>query len=166
MDALGVDIGGVIIQGAAGVSTNADTSFFGGNFLATPALPGVMESLKRLVRHFDGQVYLVSKCSPSTAERTAKWLRHNDFYNQTGIWPGRVHYCRERRDKAAIAQQLGLTHFVDDKLEVLGYLIEAGVPNAYLFSPRQSEVDAHAQYLDRVAIHHNWPKLAAELINA
>lgn len=46
MDTLGVDIGGVIINR---VNDDTDTSFFGDNYLATTATPGVFWALAQLV---------------------------------------------------------------------------------------------------------------------
>ncbi|MEV7330303.1 hypothetical protein [Micromonospora sp. NPDC093244] len=72
-----------------------------------------------------------------------------------------VHFCRTRPDKAPIARRLGLTHVVDDKLEVLGYL--DSVPHRYLFRPRPAEVAANAALLPRVHRVESWPELTALL---
>jgi hypothetical protein len=159
MDALGVDIGGVIITHDDDVE---DTSFFGESFLRTPPVPDAFESLAALVRdRFGDRVHLVSKCGEETEVRTRRWLAHHDFYAVTGIAADRVHFCRERADKAPIAARLGLTHFVDDRLEVLSFLTT--VANRFLFRPTQAEVEAHWGHLGSVKRVESWPELVATL---
>lgn len=161
VDVLGVDIGGVIIDGANG---NADTSFFGDNHLATPACPGAFDALARLVQHrFGPRVYLVSKCRQHTQDRSLGWLAHHGFYERTGVLPGHVRFCRERSDKAVIAAELGLTHFVDDRLEVLGYLLDI-VQSPFLYRPRKDEVQKHAHLLPRVQLVQSWTEIEAAIL--
>ncbi|MEV4121365.1 hypothetical protein [Micromonospora sp. NPDC049645] len=153
MRRLGVDIGGVIIEPA---DDDADTSFFGAHYLRTPAVDGAFDALAALGPTFD-EVHLVSKCGEDTERRTREWLAHHDFAARTGIAAHRVHFCRTRPDKAPIARRLGLTHFVDDKPEVLGYL--DSVPHRYLFRPRPAQVAAHAALLPRVHRVESWSEL-------
>ncbi|GAA4570717.1 hypothetical protein GCM10023176_29910 [Micromonospora coerulea] len=93
--------------------------------------------------------------------RTRHWLAHHDFHRRTGIGPERLRFCRTRPEKGPIAARLGLTHFVDDRLEVLGYLDTVG--HRYLFRPRPDEVTAHAAHLAGVHRVESWPELAATL---
>ncbi|KAB1934526.1 hypothetical protein F8271_23075 [Micromonospora sp. ALFpr18c] len=158
MRRLGVDIGGVIIEPA---DEDADTSFFGAHYLRTPAVDGAFDALAALGPAFD-EVHLVSKCGEATEQRTRKWLAHHDFAARTGIPVERVHFCRTRPDKAPIARRLGLTHFVDDKLEVLGYL--ESVPHRYLFRPRPAQVATYAAVLPRVHRVESWPELTPLLL--
>jgi hypothetical protein len=151
MRLLGVDIGGVIIEPA---DDDEDTSFFGPNYLHTPPVLGAFDALAALGGAFDA-VHLVSKCGEDTSRRTLEWLAHHDFAGRTGIGPDRVHFCRTRAEKGPIAADLGLTHFVDDKLEVLGYLTT--VAHRYLF--RTVVADPPAGVV-RVA---GWPELVALL---
>lgn len=161
MDALGVDIGGVII---GRVDNNADTSFFGDNYLATPASPDVFDVLARLVKHrFGPRVYLVSKCGQRVQNRSLEWLAHHRFYERTGISPERVRFCRERSGKAAIAAELGLTHFVDDRLEVLGYLVGI-VAGLFLYQPQEREIQRNVHYLPHVHRAETWTEVEAAIL--
>ncbi|MDG4780503.1 hypothetical protein O7614_12705 [Micromonospora sp. WMMD961] len=153
MRRLGVDIGGVIIEPA---DEDADTSFFGAHYLRTPVVDGAFDALAALGPDFD-EVHLVSKCGEATERRTREWLAHHDFAERTGIPVERLHFCRTRPDKAPIAERLGLTHFVDDKLEVLGYL--TSVPHRFLFRPRPAEVAARTALLPLVHRVESWPEL-------
>jgi len=152
---LGVDIGGVIIQPS---DDDEDTSFFGEHYLRTPPMPGVFDALATLRGE---EVWLVSKCGESTERRTRDWLAHHDFTARTGIGFDRVLFCRERPDKAPIAARLGLTHFVDDRLEVLGYLTT--VPHRVLFRPSEDEIAGHRETLGAVHRVESWPELLAVL---
>jgi hypothetical protein len=133
---LGVDIGRVIISGEH--NPNGDTSFFSGTeaeMLVTPMVAGAFAAIATLTSQFQGRTWLVSKCGPAVAERSMRWLGHHRFWETTGVSPTSVRFCRERRQKAGIAKELGLTHFVDDKLDVISSL--AGiVDHRFLFGPQ------------------------------
>jgi hypothetical protein len=132
MNRLGIDIGRVIINGSSGTG---DTSFFSGDttaMLRTPAVPGAFEAITRLVRLFDGQAWLVSKCGPRVQQRSLEWLRHQHFFERTGIAEGNVRFCLRRPDKAIHCADLGITHFVDDKPDVIAAIVDV-VPHRYLF---------------------------------
>ena len=126
---LGVDVGGVIIDGRR--NDNTDTSFKGVRFLETTSVQNAFESLRELNSRFNGLIYVVLKCGLATELKTRKWLAHHNFYDITRILPADIYYCRERQEKAPICEFLGITHFIDDGMEVLSYL--KSVPNKYLF---------------------------------
>jgi hypothetical protein len=69
---------------------------------------------------------------------------------------------RTREAKAPVAANLGLTHFVDDRLEVLGYLTT--VKHRFLFRPRDGEVAAHRDRLAAVRRVETWPELVTALL--
>jgi hypothetical protein len=152
---LGIDIGGVIIDR---VNDGTDTSFFSDNYLRTTAVPGVFDALRQLVgKRFGDEVYLVSKCGQRVQDKTLHWLDHHCFYDLTGIRREHVYFCRERYEKGGICQRLGITHFVDDRLEVLGNLTTVGT--LYLFHPRPDEVRRFAHFLDRVRQVSSWKEI-------
>lgn len=126
---LGVDVGGVIVTL---VDRDEDTSFFGSRPLETPSVTGVSEPLAALtVEPFATRVHLVSKAGPKVAANTRDWLTHHHFFDRTGIPAANLHFVRERADKAPVCQRLGVTHFVDDRLDVLAHLDT--VEHRYLF---------------------------------
>lgn len=137
---LGVDIGRVIIGG--GDQPGADTSFLDGDedrAMATPAVPGALETLPLLVQAFSGRVWLVSKCGPKVQARTRRWLRQHGFSQQTGIPMENLRFCLQRPQKADHARQLRLTHFIDDRLDVLTAL-RSLVPTLLLFGPQRRPI--------------------------
>ncbi|WP_280246324.1 hypothetical protein [Nocardia abscessus] len=117
---LGVDFGRVI-QGAAMAPGDEDTVFLSGGLeeaLRTPPTAGAFEVLPRLVRRFEGRAWVISKCGPRIEQRTRRWLDHHDFYDRTGIARENVRFCRARADKAVHCAELGITHMIDDRLDV------------------------------------------------
>ncbi len=143
---LGVDIGGVIIDR---VNDNTDTSFFRDKYLETTAVPGAFDSLARLANNsFKDSIYLISKCGLDIQRKTRAWLEHHRFYEITGIKRENLRFCSKRNEKADICKELGVTHFVDDRLEVLSYLI-GEVEWLYLFrqSDRGRDWDKYLSYV-------------------
>lgn len=133
---LGIDIGRVIIHG-----DGPDTSFVGAatteEALRAPAMEDALESIARLVSLFDQRVWLVSKCGKKVEERSRLWLEHHRFYAVTGLPPENLRFCRDRKEKAPICVKLGITMFVDDRLDVLRHM--AGlVPHRFLFGSPSS----------------------------
>jgi hypothetical protein len=131
---LGIDIGRVII-GPVDDDGHADTSFLAGTpdqAMATPPAVDAFATIARLADAFDGQVWLVSKCGPRVQDKTRRWLAHWRFWETTGIPPDQVRFCLERRDKAQHCAELGVTHFVDDRVDVLRHLVGL-VSDLYLF---------------------------------
>lgn len=138
-DRLGVDIGGVIAPSASAARLERalhgeDTELDDSSGLSAP-VPGALDALSGFAVRFGRHRYLVSKAGAYMETRTKTWLKNIDFYERTGIPKKNVHFCRERADKAQICERLGLTHFVDDRLEVLGYL-RGIVATRILFAPR------------------------------
>lgn len=138
-DTLGVDLGGVIAKGN------------------DEEVPGAFDALHRLnVGRFRDRVYIVSRVSGADEERSRSWwLLQHSFSDRTGIKSEHLYFCRERREKAPICQSLGVTHFIDDRTEVLSHMIGI-VPNLYLFNPKFREMTEFHQYLSRVQIVFNW----------
>jgi len=132
---LGVDFGRVI-QGAAPLPDGgADTVFLSGGIaeaLSTPPSADAFDVLARLVERFEGRVWVISKCGPRVQERTLQWLDHQEFYERTGVRRDSVRFCRRRAEKAIHCAELGITHMIDDRLEV-HVALRGLVPNLYLF---------------------------------
>ncbi|MEJ2125585.1 MAG: hypothetical protein P8Y47_12480 [Alphaproteobacteria bacterium] len=130
---IGIDIGRVIMAPVMG--GKADTSFLSGTLeraMETPPSPGAFESVIRLVTAFSGQAWLVSKAGRTVQQKTRAWLRHWDFHSATGLPLENVRFCLERAQKAHHCKQLKITHFTDDRLDVLEHL-RGLVPHLFLF---------------------------------
>jgi len=76
-EALGVDIGGVIIDRVS----EDDQSYAG-----AVAVEGAFEAIARLVqRRFREHVWLVSRCEESREPVLVEWLERHDFFGSTGV---------------------------------------------------------------------------------
>nr|WP_155999045.1 hypothetical protein [Streptomonospora sp. PA3] len=156
---MGVDIGGVIIDRAC---DDQDTSFFGETPMRTPAVAGAFEAIAALAADpFQGRVHVVSKAKPETAYRTRRWLALHSFADRTGLSDGHLHFVPERADKAPVCERLGVTHFVDDRLDVLRHL--SAVPHRYLFTGGGGAADAPAELPPWAQRADTWPELTAAI---
>jgi hypothetical protein len=97
-------------------------------------MPGAIDAIARLVSgRFGERTHLVSKCGPAVAAKSLAWLDAQGFFERTGIARDNAHFCLTRQGKAPICGQLGITHFIDDRIDVLAWLTT--VPNRYLLDP-------------------------------
>lgn len=146
---LGVDIGRVILDREEGND---------GGFVE-----GSIASLKQLVdERFGARVHLVSKCGANMQARIRQTFDAHDFYARTGIAPGCVHFCRERHQKAPICERLGITHFIDDRVEVLNYLTT--VRYRIAFCPRVQEVQRFTTPDAPFVSLHHWDDVVIHLL--
>jgi hypothetical protein len=126
-------------------------------------MEGSFEALKILNDHFKGEAYLISKCSEWAEAQILTWLHAHDFFGKTGIDPKRVHFVRERNEKDGICRKLGITHFIDDRLEILGYMVES-TPSLYLFMPDKKEVEEFKEFLTQVTVVDGWSQVIKKII--
>lgn len=153
---LGVDVGGVLVDRIN--ADGSDTSFFSDRFLETPAVAGAFDTLTRLGRERFGQrICIISKCGPRTEEKTRLWLAHHKLLDVLGLDSQALHFCRKRPDKAPICKRLGVTHFIDDRMEVLTHL--TSVRHRILFGPQEEGMKAKG-----VMRALTWSEVAAKLL--
>ncbi|MBI2048098.1 MAG: hypothetical protein HYT27_03075, partial [Parcubacteria group bacterium] len=111
---------------------------------------------------FKDRVFIVSKCGPRVEKKTREWLAHHHFFERTGILREHVRFCRMRHHKAPLCHELGITHFVDDRLEVLGFMTT--VPHRFLFRGRPHEVARFAEHLPNVLQVRTWQEIRERLL--
>lgn len=159
---LGVDIGNVIINNRLNDPeiNKVDERVYA----AFPPSDGVFDSLKTLSDYFSSEVYLISKCTEWAQEQILLWLKAHDFYAKTGVKEENVYFVRQRHEKDEVCRNLSITHFIDDRLEVLGYMVES-TPNLILFQPDESEVKEFEQFLSKVSIANNWTEVVEKITN-
>jgi len=158
---LGVDIGNVIINNRLNdpeVNKVDETVY-----AAFPPSEGVFEAIKTLNDYFQGEVYLLSKCTEWAQQQILLWLKAHDFYVKTGIKEENVYFVRQRHEKDGVCRKLGITHFIDDRLEVLSHMIES-TPNLILFQPNDAEVKEFEQYLAKVTVVNTWEELINKVV--
>jgi hypothetical protein len=157
---LGIDVGRVLISAAD--DSAPDTSFIGGSLeaaLQTPPCEGMFDVVPRLVERFESRVWIVSKCGPRVQEKTRRWFSHHHFFERTGIPEANVRFCLKRPEKATHCAELGITHFIDDRTDVLEPMIGI-VPGLYLFGPQRREPRADHPF----TLTATWADVARELL--
>ncbi len=160
--ALGIDIGNVIINHRL-VDKN-DSVLYEERYSTIPASEGMYDSIKKLNNEiFHGNIFLISKCTEWAQTKILEWLKDNDFYEKTGVKPENVLFCQERHEKDKICRDNNIDYFVDDRLEVLSYMIE-NVPHLYLFRAEQAEVDEFKQFLPKVTRVESWVEVVEKII--
>ena len=156
--ALGVDIGNVIINNRLNDKEKLDEK----GYAALPFVEGAFDALKELNTQFKNEVFLISKCTEWAQGQILNWLETHDFYTKTGISAKNVYFVRERHEKDAVCKKLGITHFIDDRLEVLSHMTET-VPHLILFQPDQSEVDEFVKFLPKVTRVEDWEEVIKKI---
>jgi hypothetical protein len=156
---LGVDIGGVIID---------RVSEDGQSYAEAAAIEGAFEAIARLAQQrFHEHVWLVSRCEESREPVLMTWLEQHNFFDSARVPRSHVRFCRQRNDKATICQQLGVTHFIDDRLEVLSHLV-GSVPYLYLLQSRAEGIEGIArfrQFLPHVHLVTGWGEIVDAVLS-
>lgn len=177
---LGLDVGGVLVDRVAEAS---NTSFFGTQPLQTPAVPGSRDAVPQLVELFEDRVHIVSKTGPQVAGLTTAWLTHHGYIhaefvshvnavaapspgnsataNSNLINRSHLHYVRSRHEKHPVSRDLGITHFVDDRIEVLQHLVT--VSNRYLFTGGLGNHRIPTEIPEGITVIANWATLVEVL---
>jgi hypothetical protein len=153
---LGIDVGGVLIERA---HANDDTSFFGSHPMETPAVEGAFKAVAELCAGpFAFRVHIVSKAGPKIAALTREWLETQRFFAATGVPAANVWFVRRREDKHDVCRRLGITHFVDDRVDVLTTLDT--VAHRYLFTGGLGSDPLPSDVPDDIEVHATWAELA------
>ena len=156
---IGVDVGGVLIRPE---HYHEDATVSGPVLRADSEVAGARDGLRRLVALFDGRVFVISKCGPLTEARMNEWLEAHGLLAATGLAAANIRFCRSRPEKAPICAELGLTHMVDDRVEILNSMATV-VHHRFLFCPDPGEVHAHGGIPDRVNVSASWAELVEQV---
>lgn len=136
---LGIDFGRTICDIGSGHVTTGRAEV-DPHFFDLPFVDGALEQIKSFVPLFGPQsMHIVSKCAPESEDPIKGWLARKNFWELTGMREGNIHFCRERDQKFEICLELGVSHFVDDRREVLHYL--RGVGTKIALNPRDDDPD-------------------------
>ncbi len=130
---LGIDFGGVIMPMA---KKKGNDTQFSENFLSHRPHSSAFDSIKSLVRIFDGNIWIVSKAGESVEHLTRTWLVANDFFLYTGFPEEHLYFCKERIEKKPICIKLNITHFIDDRIHIM-QILKNTVPHLFLFGDKK-----------------------------
>lgn len=159
---LGVDVGGVILDF---LRYEKQDPTYAKRHLEIPPVEHSIDSVAALnaSEKFRGRVFLVSRHRGDSPKYVLEWLRHQRFFEVTGIPESHFYPCRERHEKLPIVQQLGITHFVDDRAEVLSTMIGT-VPNLYLFQDLDEVSGSFAKEREHMRFFETWDELLPALL--
>lgn len=169
---LGLDVGGVLLDR---VSDKTDTSFLGTRPMETPIVNGSLVAVQQLVEHFDQRVHIISKAGPQVAGLTTQWLTMHGYieehfssngFETDGLRIPRtnLHYVRSRGEKDPVAHDLGISHFVDDRLDVLNNM--TSVAHRYLFTGGLGQHPAPADVPPEIAVVDDWETLTTMILDS
>lgn len=110
---IGIDIGGVI-------RGDFDKSLSVQQYMAVNPLDNATKVIKSIIDAYGAEnTFIISRCPKYAEKVNIKWLEKQKMFADIGFMRKNVYFCRERTDKAKIAKRLKLTHFIDDRVEVL-----------------------------------------------
>eukprot|EP00933_Yihiella_yeosuensis_P077581 TRINITY_DN8815_c0_g1_i1.p1 TRINITY_DN8815_c0_g1~~TRINITY_DN8815_c0_g1_i1.p1 ORF type:complete len:293 (+),score=66.30 TRINITY_DN8815_c0_g1_i1:93-971(+) len=147
---IGIDIDGVLTKyHMDGDKGDIDEDWYEKE---TSATPFAMEAVTELVVQFGADnVFIISKASERGLKKhLEQWLHETmDICGKTGLLRKNIYFCSDvggKSGKGAFAQNLGISHFVDDRDENLKamYLDEAG--------NTQPQIDRHKGQLFHFAV--------------
>lgn len=156
---LGLDLAGVIVQIDEDAEKDKKRPKNTSQILP---FDGALQVIKKLKEVFGERIFIISVAKEEREKPTVEWLSSHGFLEV--IPQEKIFFCRQRNEKGAICEQLGVTHFVDDQPEVLFHL--KSVPNKYLFCPSffRPRDNEFSQKFDGVKVS-SWAELEEKLLS-
>lgn len=153
---IGIDINGVLANNKLSHITTRDYSIFS-------VMKNAINVIKRLVKHYGAEnIYIVSRVqSHQLSFITGVWMETHNFLQKTNIPLENVKICTRLKDKSRIAEKLNITHFIDDRPEVLSYFSKNTILIAYQ-SPK-NEIEKYPDVASRAIIVNSWNEVAKYL---
>lgn len=162
-ESLGVDLGNVIID-HLGFGTTSEFVRIG-DYNIIPAVPGAFDAIYQLhAERFNNTIFVVYNASDVAEQKIVSWLETNEFFSRTNIRPEMVRRSPGGRDKSLLCEEYKATHFVDDRLEALGYIVDK-VEHLYLFRPQQREIDRYRRFLPYITPCTLWSEIVQLLLH-
>jgi len=136
---LGIDFGGVIITYVE--KKGKHDPDYAENFLSSPPQKNALENIKSLQQKFKGQVWIISKAGEYTEDLIRKWLQKNNFFDYTALDKDNLIFCRQRADKLPLCQDLKITHYIDDRINIM-QILKGTAPHLFLFGSKEKNHSA------------------------
>ncbi len=115
-----------------------------------------IETIKLLmVYYFGKRVFIISKVTPEQRLRAEHFLKTSTFLTEIGLTCPHVLFCMERGDKAVLARHLGITHFIDDRPEVLAAMNDLPICRI-AYDPIPEDLERFKTQLPDVKVVKNW----------
>ena len=113
-------------------------------------------------QRFQERSYIVSRVTPEQKIRAIAVLKEESFHELTGLPSENVEFCEHRHEKAPICKRLKITHFIDDRPEVMSHM--EFVPHRFLFRPIPEDVEQFKEKLKGVIIVQTWAEIEKLLL--
>lgn len=139
---IGIDLGNTIVRSQHGHGS-------------TQAFPDSLRTIRKMVQAFN-KVVIVSRVNPAQEIRARQWIKDSQFEANTGIPIEDVHFCENRSDKGRICKSIGVTHFIDDRPEVM-HSMPPGV-RKILYGPSLEDQRKHS--IEGMEIVQSWKEVA------
>lgn len=129
-----------------------------------PDFPDSLRVVRRLAIERFGfkNIHIVSRVTPEQEKRALIYVSRQIFKDKTRITLDRVHFCRERHEKGPICEILGITHFIDDRPDVLIHMPTNVKP--ILFNPRTEDRATYTKEIRSMYIVENWLEIERLLL--
>ena len=119
-------------------------------------IPDSLRVLGRLAKEvFDGRVFIISKVNEEQEIRVRRALKEHAILDILRISIDEVRFCPNRADKATICRELGVTHMIDDRPEVMVGMPEV-VTTKILMDPDFDDLLLHFNRICPVTLVRNW----------
>lgn len=127
-------------------------------------IPDAFRVIRRLIdEKFGDHSYIISKVNKDQEVRARAFVNRPDFKEMVGIPIERIHFCRERHEKGPICRRLELTHFVDDRPQVMVHMPDS-VTHRILFQPDWSTCQEFQVHLHTAFTVRSWKEIEALLL--
>ncbi|MDP1884646.1 MAG: hypothetical protein Q8L10_04750 [Candidatus Moranbacteria bacterium] len=153
---IGIDINGVLADNKRAHIKTHDYSVFS-------VMKDAIDIVREIVnQHGAENVYIISRVkSHQLSFITGIWMETHNFLKETNVLLDNVYICNMLKDKARIAKELRLTHFVDDRPAVLNHFPESIVIIA--FQPGDKEMKKYPDVLSRAKVANSWKEVGKYL---
>ncbi|MFY9457862.1 MAG: hypothetical protein WAP23_02950 [Candidatus Spechtbacterales bacterium] len=147
-----------------GVTNIGSDDFYQNDPRGVPPMAGAFKVLPRLSRkRFGENIWVISAAGPRKQKKTRDWFECHDGYARMLIPPEHVLFSPDRAGKAEVCKKIGVTHFIDDRLEILLNLDQQVIK--YLFRP--SDLDRERQrrqFPDSIHVVDSWQEVGRVLL--
>ena len=160
---LGIDFGNVIID-HLGFGTTEDY-FHHGDYNLIPPVENALECLAELNRTgLFKNITVVYNATGVADMKISNWLIAHRFCEITGIPAANIFRSTHGRNKLIYCQQHGITHFVDDRMEVLNPMIGI-IPFLFLLNGQAQEIAGYQTELNKLNVADSWSTIISTIQN-
>lgn len=147
-----------------GVTNIGSDYFYQNDPRDVPPMAGAFRVLPGLSRkRFGENIWVISAAGPCKQEKTRDWFECHDAYARMLIPPEHVLFSPDRAGKAEVCRKIRVTHFIDDRLEVLLNLDQQVIK--YLFRPSDQDRERQRQqFADSIHVVESWQEVGQLLL--